>query len=80
MEVCCLKLKPGTTEVKSKIKNNFKYPWIKEQRHDQSNTILSKDCIQQLFNNNDVFYQWYTFDELKEFGFDGNKVNLQKRL
>lgn len=72
------KIKPGTTEVKVKIKNNFKYPWIKEQRHDLSNTILSKDCIQQLFNNNDVFYQWYTFDELKEFGFDGNKVNLQK--
>lgn len=72
------KIKPGTTEVKVKIKNNFKYPWIKEQRHDRSNTILSKDCIQQLFNNNDVFYQWYTFDELKEFGFDGNKVNLQK--
>lgn len=72
------KIKPGTTEVKVKIKNNFKYPWIKEQRHDLSNTILSKDCIQQLFNNNDIFYQWYTFDELKEFGFDGNKVNLQK--
>lgn len=72
------KIKPGTTEVKVKIKNNFKYPWIKEQRHDRSNTILSKDCIQQLFNNDDVFYQWYTFDELKEFGFDGNKVNLQK--
>lgn len=72
------KIKPGTTEVKVKIKNNFKYPWIKEQRHDRSNTILSKDCIQQLFNDNDVFYQWYTFDELKEFGFDGNKVNLQK--
>lgn len=72
------KIKPGTTEVKVKIKNNFKYPWIKEQRHDRSNTILSKDCIQQLFNNDDVFYQRYTFDELKEFGFDGNKVNLQK--
>lgn len=72
------KIKPGTTEVKVKIKNNFKYPWVKEQRHDRSNTILSKDCIQQLFNNNDIFYQWYTFDELKEFGFDGNKVNLQK--
>lgn len=72
------KIKPGTTEVKVKIKNNFKYPWVKEQRHDRSNTILSKDCIQQLFNNDDVFYQWYTFDELKEFGFDGNKVNLQK--
>ena len=72
------KIKPGTTEVKVKIKNNFKYPWIKEQRHDRSNTILSKDCIQQLFNNDDIFYQWYTFDELKEFGFDGNKVNLQK--
>ena len=72
------KIKPGTTEVKVKIKNNFKYPWIKEQRHDRSNIILSKDCIQQLFNNDDVFYQWYTFDELKEFGFDGNKVNLQK--
>ena len=72
------KIKPGTTEVKVKIKNNFKYPWIKEQRHDRSNTILSKDCIQQLFNNNDVFYQWYTFDELKEFGFDGNKANIQK--
>lgn len=72
------KIKPGTTEVKVKIKNNFKYPWIKEQRHDRSNIILSKDCIQQLFNNDDVFYQRYTFDELKEFGFDGNKVNLQK--
>lgn len=72
------KIKPGTTEVKVKIKNNFKYPWTKEQRHDRSNTILSKDCIQQLFNNDDIFYQWYTFDELKEFGFDGNKVNLQK--
>lgn len=72
------KIKPGTTEVKVKIKNNFKYPWVKEQRHDRSNTILSKDCIQQLFNNDDIFYQWYTFDELKEFGFDGNKVNLQK--
>lgn len=72
------KIKPGTTEVKVKIKNNFKYPWVKEQRHDRSNTILSKDCIQQLFNNDDIFYQRYTFDELKEFGFDGNKVNLQK--
>ena len=72
------KIKPGTTEVKVKIKNNFKYPWMKEQRHDRSNTILSKDCIQQLFNYDDIFYQWYTFDELKEFGFDGNKVNLQK--
>ena len=72
------KIKLGTTEVKVKIKNNFKYPWIKEQRHDRSNAILSKDCIQQLFNNDDIFYQWYTFDELKEFGFDGNKVNLQK--
>ena len=72
------KIKPGTTEIKVKIKNNFKYPWVKEQRHDRSNTILSKDCIQQLFNNDDIFYQWYTFDELKEFGFDGNKVNLQK--
>lgn len=72
------KIKPGTTEVKVKIKNNFKYPWIKEQRHDRSNTILDKSCIQQLFNNDDIFYQWYTFDELKEFVFDGNKVNLQK--
>lgn len=72
------KIKPGTTEVKVKIKNNFKYPWVKEQRHDRSNTILSKDCIQQLFNNDNIFYQWYTFDELKEFCFDGNKVNLQK--
>lgn len=72
------KIKPGTTEVKLEIKNNFKYPWRKEQRHDRSNTILSKDCIQQIFNNDDIFYQWYTFDELKEFGFDGNKVNLQK--
>lgn len=72
------KIKPGTTEVKVKIKNNFKYPWVKEQRHDRSNTILNKNCIQQLFNNDDIFYKWYTFDELKEFVFDGNKVNLQK--
>jgi hypothetical protein len=72
------KIKPGQTEVKVKIKNNFKYPWKKEQRHDRSNTILDKSCIQQLFNNDDIFYQWYTFDELKEFVFDGNKVNLQK--
>lgn len=72
------KIKPGTTEVKIKIKNNFKYPWRKEQRHDRSNDILNKNCIQQIFNYDDIFYQWYTFDELKEFGFDGNKVNLQK--
>lgn len=72
------KIKPGQTEVKVKIKNNFKYPWKKEQRHDRSNTILDKSCIQQLFNNDNIFYQWYTFDELKEFVFDGNKVNLQK--
>ena len=72
------KIKPGTTEVKVKIKNNFKYPWLKEQKHDQSDMILNKNCIQNLFNNNSAFYQWYTFDELKEFVFDGNKVNLQK--
>lgn len=72
------KIKAGTTEVKVKIKNNFKYPWLKELRHNQQNTILDKNCIQRLFNNDDVFYQWYTFDELKEFNFDGNKVNLQK--
>lgn len=72
------KIKPGTTEVKVKIKNNFKYPWLKELRHNQQNTILDKNCIQRLFNNDSIFYQWYTFDELKEFGFDGNKVNLQK--
>lgn len=72
------KIKAGATEVKVKIKNNFKYPWLKELEHDRQNTILSKNCIQQLFNNDNIFYQWYTLDELKEFGFDGNKVNLQK--
>lgn len=72
------KIKAGTTEVKVKIKNNFKYPWLKELRHNQQNTILDKNCIQRLFNNDSIFYQWYTFDELKEFNFDGNKVNLQK--
>lgn len=72
------KIKAGATEVKVKIKNNFKYPWLKELSHNRQNTILSKNCIQQLFNYYDTFYQWYTFDELKEFGFDGNKVNLQK--
>lgn len=72
------KIKAGTTEVKVKIKNNFKYPWLKELRHNQQNTILDKNCIQRLFNNDSIFYQWYTFDELKEFNFNGNKVNLQK--
>ena len=72
------KIKAGTTEVKVKIKNNFKYPWLKELRHNQQNTILDKNCIQRLFNNDSIFYQWYTFNELKEFNFDGNKVNLQK--
>lgn len=72
------KIKPGTTEVKIKIKNDFKYPWVKEQKHPASDAILNKNCIQNLFNYTSTFYQSYTFDELKEFGFDGNKVNLQK--
>lgn len=72
------KIKPGTTEVKIKIKNDFKYPWVKEQKHPASDAILNKNCIQNLFNYTSTFYQSYTFDELKEFNFDGNKVNLQK--
>ena len=72
------KIKTGTTEVKIKIKNDFKYPWVKEQKHPASDAILNKNCIQILFNYTSTFYQSYTFDELKEFNFDGNKVNLQK--
>lgn len=72
------KIKAGATEVKIEIKNNFKYPWLKELNHNRQNTILDKNCIQLLFNDDNNFYQAYTFDELKEFNFDGNKVNLQK--
>lgn len=71
------KIKPDTTEIKLKIKNNFNYPWTKEINHPYSYNILNQNCIRSLTNKS-AFYYNYSFEELKAFNFNGKSCSLAK--
>lgn len=71
------KIKPDTTEIKLKIKNNFNYPWTKEINHPYSYNILNQNCIRSLTNKS-AFYYDYSFEELKAFNFNGKSCSLAK--
>lgn len=71
------KIKPDTTEIKLKIKNNFNYPWTKEINHPYSYNILNQNCIRSL-TDKFAFYYDYSFEELKAFNFNGKSCSLAK--
>nr|DAS57513.1 MAG TPA: hypothetical protein [Caudoviricetes sp.] len=71
------KIKPDTTEIKLKIKNNFNYPWTKEINHPYSYNILNQNCIRSL-TDQFAFYYDYSFEELKAFNFNGKSCSLAK--
>lgn len=71
------KIKPDTTEIKLKIKNNFNYPWTKEINHPYSYDILNQNCIRSLTDKS-AFYYDYSFEELKAFNFNGKSCSLAK--
>lgn len=72
-----LKIKPDTTEIKLKIKNNFNYPWVKEIENPNAQNILNQNCIRSLTDQS-TFYYDYSFEELKEFNFNGKSCSLAK--
>lgn len=71
------KIKPDTTEIKLKIKNNFNYPWTKEINHPYSYDILNQNYIRSLTDKS-AFYYDYSFEELKAFNFNGKSCSLAK--
>lgn len=71
------KIKPDTTEIKLKIKNNFNYPWKKEIENPNSHNILNQNCI-RILTDQSTFYYDYSFEELKEFNFNGKSCSLAK--
>lgn len=71
------KIKPDTTEIKLKIKNNFNYPWTKEINHPYSYNILNQNCI-RILTDQSAFYYDYSFEELKAFNFNGKSCSLAK--
>lgn len=71
------KIKPDTTEIKLKIKNNFNYPWKKEIENPNSHNILNQNCI-RILTDQSAFYYDYSFEELKEFNFNGKSCSLAK--
>lgn len=71
------KIKPDTTEIKLKIKNNFNYPWTKEIEHPNQYNILGQNCIRNLTKQS-YFYYDYSFEELKAFNFNGKSCSLAK--
>lgn len=71
------KIKPDTTEIKLKIKNNFNYPWKKEIENPNSHNILNQNCI-RILTDQSAFYYDYSFEELKAFNFNGKSCNLAK--
>ena len=71
------KIKPDTTEIKLKIKNNFNYPWKKEIENPNAYNILNQNCI-RILTDQSVFYYDYSFEELKAFNFNGKSCSLAK--
>lgn len=71
------KIKPDTTEIKLKIKNNFNYPWKKEIENPNSHNILNQNCI-RILTDQSAFYYDYSFEELKAFNFNGKSCSLAK--
>ena len=71
------KIKPDTTEIKLKIKNNFNYPWKKEIENPNAHNILNQDCI-RILTDQSAFYYDYSFEELKAFNFNGKSCGLAK--
>lgn len=71
------KIKPDTTEIKLKIKNNFNYPWVKEIENPNAHNILNQNCI-RILTDQSAFYYNYSFEELKAFNFNGKSCNLAK--
>lgn len=71
------KIKPDTTEIKLKIKNNFNYPWKKEIENPNSYNILNQNCI-RILTDQSAFYYDYSFEELKAFNFNGKSCSLAK--
>lgn len=71
------KIKPDTTEIKLKIKNNFNYPWVKEIENPNAHNILNQNCIRSLTDQS-AFYYDYSFEELKAFNFNGKSCSLAK--
>lgn len=71
------KIKPDTTEIKLKIKNNFNYPWVKEIENPNAHNILNQNCIRNLTDQS-AFYYDYSFEELKAFNFNGKSCSLAK--
>lgn len=71
------KIKPDTTEIKLKIKNNFNYPWKKEIENPNSHNILNQNCI-RILTDQSTFYYDYSFEELKAFNFNGKSCSLAK--
>lgn len=71
------KIKPDTTEIKLKIKNNFNYPWVKEIENPNAQNILNQNCIRNLIDQS-AFYYDYSFEELKAFNFNGKSCSLAK--
>lgn len=71
------KIKPDTTEIKLKIKNNFNYPWVKEIENPNAHNILNQNCI-RILTDQSAFYYDYSFEELKAFNFNGKSCSLAK--
>ena len=71
------KIKPDTTEIKLKIKNNFNYPWKKEIENPNQYNILNQNCI-RILTDKSAFYYDYSFEELKAFNFNGKSCSLAK--
>lgn len=71
------KIKPDTTEIKLKIKNNFNYPWVKEIENPNEHNILNQNCI-CILTDQSYFYYDYSFEELKAFNFNGKSCSLAK--
>lgn len=71
------KIKPDTTEIKLKIKNNFNYPWKKEIENPNAHNILNQNCI-RILTDQSAFYYDYSFEELKAFNFNGKSCSLAK--
>ena len=71
------KIKPDTTEIKLKIKNNFNYPWVKEIENPNTHNILNQNCI-RILTDQSAFYYDYSFEELKAFNFNGKSCSLAK--
>lgn len=71
------KIKPDTTEIKLKIKNNFNYPWKKEIKNPNAHNILNQNCI-RILTDQSAFYYDYSFEELKAFNFNGKSCSLAK--